>query len=317
MANPAAAVGEHPDKEGSAVRVALGDDELRRWETNCQGLEEGESYPWAAAKSRVLVSAILGCLFGEELSQLDPPARAWAQSNSTVTIFTRRLGCLRELLSQESLLNGPDSFDLLQEIFDRVTIVGTEAALASLVYSDTQTEDTSDPFPVSGTSQLLDPEEAASSPETRSPWRRSLLLVLLMVAIAALIAGLAFALTPSATHFRVRQPKPEHATSTAKGTPPNTHTAGTSTSPAKSGSGASDSPKPNSSVPSGGRTAGTGTTTARPGGTGAGAGTTESGTTGGSTTDTTEASGGSTTVKLPGGAQATVPQVTVPKATLP
>ena len=56
------------DKQGHSAYIALGDDELHRWETHYWGLEEGEIYPWAAEAPPVLVSGILGCLFGITLT---------------------------------------------------------------------------------------------------------------------------------------------------------------------------------------------------------------------------------------------------------
>ena len=123
---------------GHSAFSALADDEVRRWEDTCRGLEASEAAPWPDVEARALMDTVLTCLFGADLARVDAPAREWARTNRTMALFVRRLGCLRELISQESLINGPESFDRAQEVFDRVTIVGTEMALAELVGPDAQ-----------------------------------------------------------------------------------------------------------------------------------------------------------------------------------
>ena len=126
--------------EVRAAFTVLGDDEYRRWHESCRALETAHEYPWAEAESRALVASVLGCMFGEDLARLDAPSRKWARTNSTMAVFTRRLGCLRELIGQEGVFNGPDATLRVHQIFDRVTIVGTEAALAALTYSGAPTQ---------------------------------------------------------------------------------------------------------------------------------------------------------------------------------
>jgi hypothetical protein len=302
-------------KERHFASLALGDDELRRWQTHCRGLEDGEVYPWATDESRALVSSILACLFGEDLSQLEAPSRAWARTNSTMAIFTRRLGCLRELVGQESMINGPDSFDRLQEIFDRVTIVATEAALVSLAYTDASNSppEMNGEMPASSPTVMVDvTDEAQPRRNARPAWLRWFLQALVMAAVAALVAGLAFALTtPSTAHHPGGPTKPGHtsSTSTHGGSAGKTTTGGTS-SPANGGSGTAGVPK-SSSFSTSGRTGSDSKTgsTAGPGNGRPQSNTTNPGNAG-STTPTT--SGGSTSVTLPSGGQLTVPQVTIP-----
>src|ERR1700676_227283 len=244
-------------KERHFASLALGDDELRRWQTHCRGLEEGEVYPWAADESRALVSSILACLFGEDLSQLETPSRAWARTNTTMAIFTRRLGCLRELVGQERMMNGPDSFDRLQEIFDRVTIVATEAALASLAYINTNTSPhaMNGEIPTSSPAVMMDATKGAQpQPDARSAWPRGIVLTLVMAAVAALVAGLAFAMTtPSPAHYPGGPAKHGHTTSpsTHVGSTAKSTTGGTS-SPVKGGSGTTGLSKSSSFSTSGG-----------------------------------------------------------------
>jgi hypothetical protein len=309
MANRIATVKLPLGQQGHSAYIALGDDELRRWETHCRGLEEGEMYPWAVDESRALVTSILGCLFGEDLSQLEAPSRAWARSNSTMAIFTRRLGCLRELVSQESIMNGPDSFDRLQEIFDKVTIVATEAALASLAYSNVSPE-LNGRAPTAEPSVVSDPDGTAPRRDARAGRRRRILLILTMAAIAALVAGLALALTsPPTVHHRVPK-NPGHTTSSHGGITTNHATGGASVPPVRSGSGTTGTGRSSSStVPAGtsgvsraGSGAGSGNSTTQ--GAGASPGTSGSG--------AAASPGGATTVTLPGGGQVTVSPPTIP-----
>ena len=311
MANRSAVVRAPLGKQGHSAYMALGDDELRRWETHCRGLEDGEVYPWAAEESRALVSSILGCLFGEDLSHLERPSRAWARTNSTMAIFTRRLGCLRELVGQESVMNGPDSFDRLQEIFDKVTIVATEAALVSLAYVNVPPDETNGPIPGADPTVTV-----GDSPENRAPhhapsrWWRRTLLALVMMAVAALVAGVAFALTsPSAVHQPVGPRAPGHTTSTLGSPPAKSTTGRSSSSPLRSGSLTTGQPRGNSSTAPGGASGvsrtGSGTAPAStPTHTGTSTGPNGSG--------AAASQGGATSVTLPAGSQLTVPSLTVP-----
>jgi hypothetical protein len=308
MANRIATVKLPLGRQGHSAYIALGDDELRRWETHCRGLEDGEMYPWAVEESRALITSILGCLFGEELSQLEMPSRAWARTNSTMAIFNRRLGCLRELVGQESIMNGPDSFDRLQEIFDKVTIVATEAALASLAYVGVS-NDINRRAPTVEPTVLSDSDEAGPQRDTPSSWRRRIRLTLTMAAIAVLVAGLAFVLTsPSTAHHRLRNPG--HTTSNHAGTTTKHTTGGAPLLPVRSGSGTTGPAPSNSSTIPGaaggvsrtGSSAGPGNSTAQDSAT-------SSGTSG---SGAVAGPGGETTVTLPGGGQLTVPPLTVP-----
>jgi hypothetical protein len=298
--------------QAHSAYIALGDDELRRWETHCRGLEDGEVYPWAAEESRALVSSILGCVFGEDLSHLEGPSRTWARTNSTMAIFTRRLGCLRELVGQESMMNGPDSFDRLQEIFDKVTIVATEAALASLAYVNVSPHEMNGRIRAADAAAVVsDSHEAGAQRPGPSRWRRRTLLTLVMVAVAALVAGLAFALTsPSTVHHPVGPKTPGHTRSTHGGSTAKSTTGRSPSAPAGSRSGTTGQPRSSSSATSGGASglsrtgSGTGTGSNPTQTTGTSTGTTGSGAAPGQ--------GGSTTVTLPSGAQLTVPQLTIP-----
>jgi hypothetical protein len=297
-------------KQGHSAYIALGDDELRRWETHCRGLEEGEVYPWAAEESRALVTSILGCLFGDDLSRLEEPSRAWARTNSTMAIFTRRLGCLRELVGQESIMNGPDSFDRLQEIFDKVTIVATEAALVSLAYLNSPPHEANGRIPAVA-SPVVVSDSHPPEPEQHAPsrWRRKTLLTLVMVGVAALVAALAFALTPpSPAHDPVGPKNPRHTTH--RGSPATNTTGHPPSSPVRTGTGTTGQAKSNSSITPAG-TSGISRTGSSPGpGTGVAKNTgTSTGPTGSSGAS---APGGSSTVTLPGGAQVTVPPLTIP-----
>src|SRR5580704_14509515 len=94
------------EEQAQSACLALGDDEHRRWEARCLALEGGEGYPWGTSQSRAFVGSILACLFGDDLVTLDGPTRSWARTNTTMAVFTRRLGCLRELIGEEAFLNG-------------------------------------------------------------------------------------------------------------------------------------------------------------------------------------------------------------------
>jgi hypothetical protein len=292
--------------------MALGDDELRRWETHCRGLEDGEVYPWAAQESRALVASILGCLFGEDLSHLEGPSRAWARTNSTMAIFTRRLGCLRELIGQESMMNGPDSFDRLQEIFDKVTIVATEAALVSLAYVSVSPHESNGRAPEADPTVVVsDSPEDDASRRAPSRWRRRTLLGLVMVAIAALVAGVALALTPPSTVHHPRGPKaPGHTTSTHGASTAKNTTGRSPSSPVGSGSGTTGQPRSSSSATPGGAS---GVSRTGPGTVAGNTPTQTHGTNTGTTgPGASPGQGGATAVTLPGGAQLTVPHVTIP-----
>jgi hypothetical protein len=303
-------------KERHLASLALGDDELRRWQTHCRGLEDGEVYPWATDESRALVSNILGCLFGEELSQLEAPSRAWARTNSTMAIFTRRLGCLRELVGQESMINGRDSFDRLQEIFDRVTIVATEAALVSLAYTGSTTSGLglNGEVPASEPAVIMDAANGGQpQPNAHPPRRRRVLPALVMAAVVAVVAGLAFALTrPSPAHHPGAPAKPAHTTSTSAhvGSTAKTTIGGSSSTPVKGGSGTAGLPRssPLSTLGGAGGASKTGPT-AGPGNAGPPNNSANPGTSGAATPT---GSGGSTSVTLPSGAQLTVPPLTIP-----
>jgi hypothetical protein len=305
--------------------TALGDDEVRRWEMNCRGLEDVEAYPWAIPESRALMDSVLACLFGEDLLQLDAPVRAWATTNTTMGIFTRRLGCLRELIAQESLINGPDSFDRLQEVFDRVTVVATQAALESLVYGGDSTTGLDDGGLIeSAPEPVTDVSDDTSDEAAESNRRRKVLLVLLGLAVALLIAGLAFALAPSPAHHPTGDTKSggtvsSNGGSTKSGSPhSNRSPLSNSTT---SGSGKVD-------LPSSGRAAHGSTASSQTGKTGTGdsgvgavgTGTSNPGS-GGGTSGTNPTGNGSgskdsgTTITLPGGGSLTVPAVTIPGGT--
>jgi len=154
------------DEVRSAFTV-LGDDEYRRWEDSCRALEGAHEYPWAEAESRALVASVLGCMFGEDLARLDNPARQWAGTNSTMSVFTRRLGCLRELIGQEGVFNGPDATLRVHQIFDRVSIVSTEAALAALTYASASTavEPRTEPKEVGLVAPVVAPSETTPPSE--------------------------------------------------------------------------------------------------------------------------------------------------------
>lgn len=307
------------------------------WETHCRGLEEGEVYPWAAQESRALIGSIFGCFFGADFSILEVPSRAWARTNSTMAIFTRRLGCLRELVSQETIVNGPESFDRLQEIFDRVTIVATEAALVSLSYVD------SPPAAAANTavpaSPVEDSGEISLQPITHSRLRKGIVSALLMVAIAALVVGFAFAFSPAPVHHPTGPIRPGYVESTQPGPGAKT-TGGAPSASGHDGSGTGNSPGstslttqgrtsgvagagPGGNVGNGGnQTPGASTDTTSAGSTSSGAtGVDATGTgvtgSGAQTKGTTGTDSGSTTVTLPGGIKVTVPQVTIPQVTLP
>ena len=114
---------------GHHTVAALTDAEHQRWVGRCRTLEDGEHHVWPEAESRALVAAVLGCLYGEDVSQLAGPARAWAHANPTPGIVVRRLGCLRELFAQEGVMGSGDAAARLAEILDKVTIHSTESAL--------------------------------------------------------------------------------------------------------------------------------------------------------------------------------------------
>jgi hypothetical protein len=330
MADRNVSVGTPLGKQGHSAIIALGDDEVRRWETHCRGLEEGEVYPWAETESRALIGSIFACLFGADVSVLEAPSRSWARTNCTMAIFTRRLGCLRELVSQESVMNGPESFERLQEIFDRVTIVATEAALASLSYVDTplMRGSMAGPQDIAAASDSI---ETGSQANARSRFSRALVSTLVMLAIAALVVGFAFAFAPSGAHRPIGPAKPGYVKSTQQSTG-TASAGGVPSSNGRGGSGKSDAPGSTSVTTPGGSSGatGTGSNSGGPAGSGTQAtvvGSTTSGTSGSTGTGTqgsnaqdtgTGGSGsGSTTVTLPGGISATVPPITLPQVTLP
>jgi hypothetical protein len=326
MANGKALAGVSLSEEVRSAFTVLGDDEYRRWRDSCRALEGAHEYPWAEGESRALVASVLGCMFGEGLARLDTPSRTWAATNSTMAVFTRRLGCLRELIGQEGVFNGPDATMRVQKIFDRVTIVGTEAALAALTYAGapkavgaptepmTQTHEVA-PQPSPSAEPTTRAGEVAPvdspSPETaegtgRPAIRRRTAAILLAVAVAALVTSLVFALSPAAARHHPR-PHGGHVTGASNGTPPSTAPTGpgsgshsTYGGPGATTGGAAhgSSPGPTSPVSSG---------PGVPSASGSGGGSGGSG----------NAPGGSTGLTLPGGTPVTVPQVTTPGVTVP
>ena len=305
-----------------------------RWEpTNSDGgrttasrSEEAERYPWAGSEASALVDAILGCLFGAELSLLDLPARAWARTNTTMAIFTRRLGCLRELVGEEGILNGPDSASRLQEIFDRVTIVATETALASLELSN--------PRPIlEAQTPPAEPDGALSSDLAPTRRYRRRLVAALLAAGTAVVAVLLLVYAPGpAAHTGGPGPTRERQApgTLVRSTGPSTKNGSTSTE----GSGAQKPPrsgKPSdlsgSATPSTPDTVSGSSVTSEPGsgsgsaasqsGTGPSAASPGTGSSSESTTTTQPPTGGSPGIKLPGGTNVTVPTVTLPPVTIP
>jgi len=340
---------------GHSAFTALGADEMRRWEVACRGLEEGDVHPWPAVESKDLMDGILSCLFGDDLARLDAPARAWARTNRTMATFTRRLGCLRELVAQESLVNGPESSDRVQEIFDRVTIVATEAALVHLVYTPARGG-----RPEEAAASLVEPEPAAEGAEPvaadiegacaddaaaahadgpdEGRRRRTWLLVLAGLVVALLVGGVALALTSGSAP--ARHPGGSSPSNGAHGSGSSGAPGAGPGSPGAPGSGTgSGAPTGKSSGSSGvaGRPGSTRTTSGKtgsddggpasttggtvPSGTGS---TTGTGTSDGSAGSGSGASGGtgssgggsqSNSIPLPGGGSITPP--TLPTVTLP
>ena len=330
------------DEVRSAFNV-LGDDEHRRWQDSCQALEGAHEYAWAEPESRALVAGVLACLFGEDLTRLDVPARDWARTNTTMAVFTRRLGCLRELIGQEGVLNGPDATMRAHQVFDRVTIVGTESALAALTYPGVapaaatpvereSADEPAAPLPSMAVESLPSAEIVGAAPssvdepvatseaavgheaeldedagvsENGSRIRRRTLVVLLVFAVAALGAALVFTLASgSGPHG------PRHRGGGVHGVTTATTSAGTTPAPGRGGAGPGSAAPPQGGAGSPGNP-GSGTATgptspSAPGTGGAGGGSGGSGDPGSSTGTT-----------LPGGTPVTAPQVTVPQATVP
>ncbi len=332
MPDARAVAGASLSDEVHSAFSALGDAEYRRWQESCEALEGPHEYPWAEAQSRALVATVLGCLFGDDLTRLDAPARDWARTGSTMAVFARRLGCLRELIGQEGVLNGPEATLRAHQIFDRVTIVGTEAALASLTYSGagsgglgaTAAAEPESPEVASEGTVAADGEAtvttgsatAASAEEgepgaSRPGLRRRTLVVLLTAALVALVTAVVFALSPTGA----RHPSRGHHGTTV-GTNGATPTGATVANGGQTGNGSSAKRTPSSrgsrrgAGSPGSSSAGSALT---PGAGGAAEGSTGSGPNGsGSTTGGSGGSGGTTLLTLPGGTSVTVPKGTVP-----
>ena len=347
MADLQAAAAEQVVGEvGHAAFTALGDDEVRRWEQSCRGLEEDDTSPWAAYEARELMDCVLACLFGEELGQLADPARTWARTNATMGNFTRRLGCLRDLISQESLMSGPESFHRLQEIFDTITIFGTEAAMATLVYDGRDADAAEDPADTTGAEAPAGTapaeDETGVSTAGRSRRRRSMVLVA-AIGAALVVGGVAYALTsgslpahhggtaPGGTSGRAGGTS---STAGAPGAPSAGPGAGTHAGASGQGGGAgatgvSGTPGPSSGkVPARGGsdsgtagapgTTGAGTPSSGQGSSGQGSSQQTSGTTAGDGSSGQGQAGTgseSDSISLPGGGSVTVP--TLPTVTLP
>jgi hypothetical protein len=213
----------------------------------------------------------------------------------------------------------------LQEIFDRVTIVGTESALAALVNADHTTDAVQEPV-----AELSDDngDEAA-----RLNRRRCVLLGILALALVLVVAGVAFALSSSPTYHPTGGTKSGSTNSRDQGATTKTgrpHSIGSTstnssakgqTSRPSSGSAAHGSSGSSQSVPAG--PSGTGTDTGSgavgTGPSGPGSGTGNTGNSGTSGTDPSGTGSGSkdsgTTITLPGGGAVTLPTATIPGGT--
>ncbi|HLI75246.1 MAG TPA: hypothetical protein VKU86_15320 [Acidimicrobiales bacterium] len=329
MPEARAVAGASLSDEVHSAFSALGDEEYRRWQESCEALEGPHEYPWAETESRALVATVLGCLFGDELTRLDAPARDWARTGSTMAVFARRLGCLRELIGQEGVLNGPEATLRAHQIFDRVTIVGTEAALASLTYSAAGSgglgaaAELESPEGASegartahGEATLTAGGAAAESAEEGEPGasrprlRRRTLVVLLTAALVALVTAVVFALSPAGE----RHPSRDHH-GTKGATNGATPTGATVANGGGTGAGSSGNRTPSSRGSGGGAgSPGAGSVggALTPGTGGPAGGSTGGESNGSGSTSGGGSPGGTTLLTLPGGAPVTVPNVTVP-----
>jgi hypothetical protein len=300
-------LGAAAEAEEDLAFTTLGDDELRRWELHCRGLEGGGGYPWVVRESRALMDSVLACLFGEDLLQLDTPASAWARTNTTMSIFTRRLGCLRELISEESLIDGPGSSQRVQEIFDRVTIVGTESALATLVNAD----ETADLLP-----RLVgEPRGDRGDEAAQSNRRRRFLLGLLALALVLVVAGVAFALSSSPTRHPTGGTRSGSTVSSGAGATTKTGRPHSSGSPSTNSTTSAKGPtaRPSSGGAAHGSSGSSQSGTAGLSGTGTAGNSGTSGTNPSGTGSGSKDSG--TTITLPRGGAVTLPTVTIPGGT--
>ena len=355
MADGRAVAGTSLSEEVRSAFKVLGDDEYRRWAESCQALEAGHEYPWAETESRMLVSAVLGCLFGEDLARLDAPARDWARTNSTMAVFTRRLGCLRELIGQEGVLNGPEATLRAHQVFDRVSIVGTEVALATLTYalhpsppriadadtpapSDLVADHSSNPLletPVGGNTSTtavdvphgpsVSEDEACANDEMHSedaervdPGRRGRAAPRIRRRTFVALIGVAVAALVTALAFALPSSSPRQHVPRHRGGAGPTATTTVARPGATHTSGTGGERSNGSQHTTSGGAAGTPTnkTTASTGAAGA-AGGASGGSNGNGSGGGSGGTGNSSGVTLPGGTPVTVPQVTLPQANAP
>lgn len=121
------------DTSGTAgTMAALAGTELRRWQMLCDAMEGADCHPWSEAEARTLVEAVLTAVLHGKDENLDAASRAWASTAVSMPVLVRRIGCLRELLLDEGLVEGRAAGDRLQRVLDTVTTLATETALAEL-----------------------------------------------------------------------------------------------------------------------------------------------------------------------------------------
>lgn len=110
----------------------IAERELSAWAARSENLEHGATQSWADRDARVLVDAMVACVFGEDPRHVEEPARRWARTNGSLGVFARRLGILRASFGTSIPVEGGSPAVELGLVLDVVTRAATEEWLAAL-----------------------------------------------------------------------------------------------------------------------------------------------------------------------------------------
>ena len=113
-------------------QLDIAERELTAWTARSGRLERGGTEAGADRDARLLVVAMVACVFGEHPGQVEAAARRWARTNSSLGVFARRLGMLRASFGTTIPVHGDVAAAQLGPVLETVTRVATEEWLIAL-----------------------------------------------------------------------------------------------------------------------------------------------------------------------------------------
>ncbi len=116
----------------SASSTELTARELRDWRERSLAVETVGAPPWPERQAADLVDAMVDASLEGSPDKVDAPARMWARTNGSLSVFARRLGALRAGFGQQLSATDPTMRARLAAVLDAVGVACTAEWLAGL-----------------------------------------------------------------------------------------------------------------------------------------------------------------------------------------